>query len=73
MKTQLAEKAYDAAEAAEAALTGKESIVVRLEEELSDAEKVAQEECASLHEIQQQDQEAVKAAQLASQEVLNSI
>lgn len=42
MKSQLAEKALQAAKAAEAALAGKQSIVEQLEQEVREAEAVVQ-------------------------------
>ncbi|KAJ9586759.1 hypothetical protein L9F63_019647 [Diploptera punctata] len=69
VKMQFAEKAYEAAQAAEAALDGKERVVEELEVELKEAKKVYKDECTSVHKIQQLDEEANKALLLAEHEL----
>lgn len=65
-KAQLAEKALQADEAAEAALTRKQAIVEQLEVEEHEAEAVVQEENASLQQAQANVNAAMQAAQQAT-------
>ncbi|XP_061387830.1 plectin-like [Musca vetustissima] len=63
VKMQLAEKANQAARAAEAALAGKQQIMEQLQQEVREAEAVVQEQSISLHNSQQNLQAAAKAAE----------
>ncbi|TMW53844.1 hypothetical protein DOY81_001129, partial [Sarcophaga bullata] len=65
VKMQLAEKAMQAAKAAEAALAGKQEMVETLEQEVREAEIVLQEQSASLQNAQQNVQAAMQAYQQA--------
>ncbi|XP_011292421.2 plectin-like [Musca domestica] len=65
VKMQLADKALQAARAAEAALAGKQQIMEQLQQEVREAEAVVQEESLSLQNSQQNVQAAVKAAEQA--------
>lgn len=69
VKSQLADKALQAAKAAEAALAGKQSIVEQLEQEVRDAEAVVQEEGSSLQHAQSNVNAAMQAAQQATLQV----
>lgn len=69
MKAQLADKALQAAKAAEAALAGKQSIVDHLEQEVRDAESVVQEEGSSLQHAQSNVNAAMQAEQQATLQV----
>ncbi|XP_046629117.1 uncharacterized protein LOC124309493 [Neodiprion virginianus] len=63
VKAQLAEKAVQAAKAAEAALSGKEAIVEQLKGEVKEAESVVREEGVSLQQTQSNVKSAMEAAQ----------
>lgn len=69
VKTQLAEEAEQASEAAAAALAGKQALVDELEGEMTEAEKVVEEEAKVLQESQQHSEAAVQTAQMAGEEV----
>lgn len=62
VKTQLAEKAVEAAKAAEDVLTRKKVIVDELQEEVKEAQSVVQEESTSLEQEQVNVNAAVQAA-----------
>lgn len=69
VKTQLAEKALQAAKAAEAALSGKQAVVEQLQQQVKEAEGVVAENTAAVHQQQSTVNAAVQAAQQASAEV----
>jgi len=69
VKAQLAEKAVQAAKAAEAALSGKEAMVEQLREEMKEARSVVQEETSSLQRAQINANAAVQAAQQSQDQV----
>lgn len=70
MKTQLAEKAVQAAKAAEEVLTGKKVIVDQLQEEVREAQSVVQEESASMEQEQANVNAAVQAARQSQDQVI---
>lgn len=69
VKTQLAEKALQAAKAAEAALAGKQAVVEQLQQEVKEAEAVVAENTAAVHQQQAAVNAAVQAAQQATAQV----
>lgn len=69
MKTQLADKAVQAAKAAAVALAGKQAIVGQLQQEMKEAESVVAEESSSLQRVQANANVAVEAAKQAQQQV----
>lgn len=69
VKTQLAEKALQAAKAAEAALAGKQAVVEQLQQEVKEAEAVVAENTAAVHQQQGTVNSAVQAAQQATAQV----
>lgn len=69
MKAQLAEKALQAARAAEAALSGKEAIVQQLEEEVRESETVVEEEMGSLQQAKSNVNAAIEAAKESQDQV----
>ena len=69
VKTQLAEKALQAAKAAEAALAGKQAVVEQLQQEVKEAEAVVAENTAAVHQQQGTVNAAVQAAQQATAQV----
>lgn len=69
MKTQLAEKALQAAKAAEAALAGKQAVVEQLQQEVKEAEAVVSENTAAVQQQQSTVNTAVAAAQQATAQV----
>jgi len=69
VKAQLAEKAVQAAKAAEMALSGKEAMVEQLQEEVKEARSVVQEETSSLHRAQVNANAAVQAARQSQDQV----
>lgn len=66
IKQELAEKAFQSAKAAEAALTGKEMVVQQLELEMQEAHAVVEEESASLQSTESNMNAAVEAARAAT-------
>ncbi|OWR54297.1 hypothetical protein KGM_214869 [Danaus plexippus plexippus] len=68
VKTQLAEKALQAAKAAEAALAGKQAVVEQLQQEVKEAEAVVAENTAAVHQQQTAVNAAIQAAQQATAE-----
>lgn len=70
MKTQLAEKAVQAAKAAEEVLSGKKVIVDQLQEEVREAQSVVQEESASMEQEQANVNAAVQAARQSQDQVI---
>ena len=73
MKAQLADKAIQAAKAAEAALSGKQIIVDQLEEEIKEAQSVVREEAVSLQQTKANVNAAVHAARQSTQQVISII
>lgn len=75
IKQELAEKAFQSAKAAEAALTGKQMMVQQLEIETHEANAVVEEETASLQNTEVNMNAAVEAARAATQqfEVLDTL
>ncbi|BFF91121.1 uncharacterized protein DMAD_09479 [Drosophila madeirensis] len=69
VKQQLADKAFAAANAAEAALAGKLQIVEQLESEVREGEVVVQEEAAGLQTTQSTAAAAAQAASMAGTQV----
>lgn len=69
VKTQLAEKAVEAAKAAEDVLTRKKVIVDELQEEVKEAQSVVQEESTSLEQEQVNVNAAVQAARQSQDQV----
>jgi len=69
VKTQLAEKALQAAKAANVALSGKEAMVAELREEVKEARSVVQEETSSLQRAQLNVNTAIQAAQQSQDQV----
>lgn len=69
VKTQLAEKALQAAKAAEAALAGKQAVVEQLQQEVKEAEAVVAENTAAIHQQQGTVNAAIQAAQQATAQV----
>lgn len=72
MKTQLAEKALQAAKAAEAALAGKQAVVEQLQQEVKEAEAVVAENTAAVHQQQGTVNAAIQLAQQATVQVISS-
>lgn len=70
VKAQLAEKAVEAAKAAENVLTGKKVIVEELQEEVKEAQSVVQEESSSLEREQLNANAAVQAARQSQDQVI---
>lgn len=70
VKTQLAEKAVQAAKAAEEALTGKKVVVDQLQEEVREAQSVVQEESSSLEQEQANVNAALQAARQSQDQVI---
>lgn len=70
MKTQLAEKAVQAAKAAEEVLSGKKVIVDQLQEEVREPQSVVQEESASMEQEQANVNAAVQAARQSQDQVI---
>ncbi|XP_068146874.1 uncharacterized protein CG45076 [Drosophila tropicalis] len=68
IKQELAEKAFQSAKAAEAALTGKQMVVEQLEQEMNEASAVVEEESASLQSTEMNMNAAVDAARAATQQ-----
>ena len=68
VKSQLAEKAVQAAKAAQVALAGKESIVEQLRQEIKEAEAVVREEASALEQTRSIVNSAVLSASQAQQE-----
>ncbi|XP_034107130.1 uncharacterized protein LOC117569898 [Drosophila albomicans] len=66
IKQELAEKAFQSAKAAEAALTGKQMVVQQLELEMQEAHAVVEEESASLQNTESNMNAAVEAARAAT-------
>ncbi|KAM8712147.1 hypothetical protein ACLKA7_012640 [Drosophila subpalustris] len=66
IKQELAEKAFQSAKAAEAALTGKQMVVQQLELEMHEAHAVVEEESASLQNTESNMNAAVEAARAAT-------
>lgn len=66
IKQELAEKAFQSAKAAEAALTGKQMVVQQLELEMQEANAVVEEESASLQNTESNMNSAVEAARAAT-------
>ncbi|KAH8416268.1 hypothetical protein KR222_002043, partial [Zaprionus bogoriensis] len=66
IKQELAEKAFQSAKAAEAALTGKQMVVQQLELEMQEAHAVVEEESSSLQSTEQNMNAAVEAARAAT-------
>lgn len=73
VKTQLADKAIQAAKAAEAALVGKQALVEQLQREMKEAETVVAEEKSSLQQVQINADAAEEAAQQAQQQVIQRV
>lgn len=75
IKQELAEKAFQSAKAAEAALTGKQMMVQQLEVETHEANAVVEEETVSLQNTEANMNAAVEAARSATQqfEVLDTL
>mgnify|MGYP004578331777 CR=1 FL=1 len=71
VKAQLAEKAVQAAKAAEEALTAKKVIVDQLQEEVREAQSVVQEESSSLEREQANVNAALQAARQSQDQVTN--
>ncbi|KAH8236235.1 hypothetical protein KR032_009011, partial [Drosophila birchii] len=68
IKTELAEKAFQSAKAAEAALLGKEMMVEQLEKEAQEANAVIEGETVALQTIEANMNSAVEAAKAATQQ-----
>ncbi|KRF98109.1 uncharacterized protein Dwil_GK26981 [Drosophila willistoni] len=68
IKQELAEKAFQSAKAAEAALTGKQMVVEQLEQEMNEASAVVEEESSSLQNTEMNMNAAVDAARAATQQ-----
>lgn len=66
IKQELAEKAFQSAKAAEAALTGKQMVVQQLEMEMQEAHAVVEEESASLQNTETNMNAAIEAARAAT-------
>ncbi|XP_023173490.1 uncharacterized protein LOC111601225 isoform X2 [Drosophila hydei] len=66
IKQQLAEKAFQSAKAAEAALAGKQIVVQQLEQEMQEAHAVVEEESASLQSTEANMNAALEAARVAT-------
>ncbi|XP_030245321.1 uncharacterized protein LOC115564769 [Drosophila navojoa] len=66
IKQELAEKAFQSAKAAEAALTGKQMVVQQLELEMQEAHAVVEEESASLQNTETNMNAAIEAARAAT-------
>lgn len=75
IKQELAEKAFQSAKAAEAALTGKQMMVQQLEVETHEASAVVEEETSSLQNTEANMNAAVEAARAATQqfEIMDSL
>lgn len=73
VKAQLAEKAVQAAKAADEVLSGKEAMVKQLREEVNEARSVVQEETSSLQQAQANVNTAVQAAQQSQNQVNRKI
>lgn len=69
MKTQLAEKAVEAAKAAEEVLSRKKVIVDQLQEEVKEAQSVVQEESSSWEREQSDVNAAMQAARQSQDQV----
>lgn len=69
MKKQLAEKALQAARAAEAALSGKRSVVLHVKENLAEAERIAEQDLLSVRQQQEAMNKALQSAQKATAQV----
>ncbi|XP_017078465.1 uncharacterized protein LOC108112739 isoform X1 [Drosophila eugracilis] len=68
IKMELAEKAFQSAKAAEAALMGKQMMVDQLEQEVQEANAVVEEETNSIHHTEANMNAAVDAVKLATQQ-----
>ncbi|XP_016988706.2 glycine, alanine and asparagine-rich protein [Drosophila rhopaloa] len=68
IKLELAEKAFQSAKAAEAALMGKQMMVDQLEQELQEATAVVEEESSSIHRTEANMNAAVESARVATQQ-----
>ncbi|XP_032591157.1 uncharacterized protein LOC116805113 [Drosophila grimshawi] len=68
IKQELAEKAFQSAKAAEAALTGKQMVVQQLEHEVQEANAVVEEESVSVQNTENNMNAAVDAARAATQQ-----
>ncbi|KRF79689.1 uncharacterized protein CG45076 [Drosophila virilis] len=66
IKQELAEKAFQSAKAAEAALTGKQMVVQQLEQEMQEANAVVEEETVSLQNTEANMNAAIEAARAAT-------
>ncbi|XP_064552031.1 uncharacterized protein LOC135437879 [Drosophila montana] len=66
IKQELAEKAFQSAKAAEAALTGKQMVVQQLEQEMQEANAVVEEETVSLQNTEVNMNAAIEAARAAT-------
>ncbi|XP_017836471.1 myosin heavy chain, skeletal muscle, adult isoform X2 [Drosophila busckii] len=75
VKQELAEKAFQSAKQAEAALSGKQMVVEQLEVEVNEANAVVEEETSSLQGTETNMNSAVEAARTATQqyETLNEL
>ncbi|XP_015035090.2 uncharacterized protein [Drosophila pseudoobscura] len=69
IKLELAEKAFQSAKAAEAALMGKQMMVEQLEQEVSQANAVIEEETNSLHSTEINMKAAMDASRLATEQL----
>lgn len=70
VKTQLAEKAVQAAKAAEAALMTKKTVVEQIQEEVKEAQSVVQEETLSLQRERGNVNAAIQAARQSQDQVI---
>ncbi|KAH8347774.1 hypothetical protein KR084_000955, partial [Drosophila pseudotakahashii] len=68
IKMELAEKAFQSAKAAEAALMGKQMMVDQLEQEVQEADAVVEEETNSIHHTEANMNAAVDAVKVATQQ-----
>ncbi|XP_017044732.1 glycine, alanine and asparagine-rich protein [Drosophila ficusphila] len=68
IKLELAEKAFQSAKAAEAALMGKQMMVDQLEQEVQEASAVVEEETNAIHHTEANMNAAVEAAKAATQQ-----
>lgn len=68
IKMELAEKAFQSAKAAEAALMGKQMMVDQLEQEVQEASAVVEEESNSIHHTEANMNAAVEAVKVAVQQ-----
>ncbi|XP_016927903.2 tol-Pal system protein TolA [Drosophila suzukii] len=68
IKLELAEKAFQSAKAAEAALMGKQMMVDQLEQEVQEADAVVEEETNSIHHTEANMNAAVDAVKVATQQ-----